>query len=87
MIANKADAYPRVELLKGASLGQAPALPANIRLGWKNLPGTNALAYYQNSQITAVKSLITLSPLVNVIKLGMAVIYDCLSLIGFSTQV
>ncbi len=25
---------------------QAPALPANIRLGWKILPGTNTLAYY-----------------------------------------
>jgi hypothetical protein len=23
------------------------ALPANIRLGWKGLPGTNALAYYE----------------------------------------
>jgi hypothetical protein len=37
-----------VEHLKGASLGYAPALPANIRLGWKSLPGTNALAYYEN---------------------------------------
>jgi len=24
----------------GASLGWAPALPANIRLGWKGFPGT-----------------------------------------------
>jgi hypothetical protein len=23
------------------------ALPKNIRLGWKGLPGTNALAYYE----------------------------------------
>ncbi len=37
-------AYPRVEHLKGASLGYALALPTNIRLGWKGLPGTNALA-------------------------------------------
>jgi hypothetical protein len=29
----KPEAYPRVEHLKGASLGLAPALPANIRLG------------------------------------------------------
>jgi hypothetical protein len=29
-----------VENLKGASLGQAPALSANIRLAWRNLPGT-----------------------------------------------
>jgi len=26
---------------------QAPALSVNIRLGWKGLPGTNALAYYE----------------------------------------
>jgi hypothetical protein len=31
-----------------ASLGLAPALPANIRLGWKGLPVTNAVAYYDN---------------------------------------
>jgi hypothetical protein len=48
MIAGKAGAYPRVENLKGSSLGQAPTLPANIRLGWKGLPGTNTLAYYEN---------------------------------------
>jgi hypothetical protein len=41
--------YTRVEHLKGASLRQALALPENIRLGWKSLPGTNFLAYYQNS--------------------------------------
>ncbi len=42
-------AYPTVEHLKGASLGLTPALPANIRLGWKGLPGTNALAYYEKN--------------------------------------
>ncbi len=36
----------RVEHLKDATLGQAPALIANVRLGWKGLPGTNTLAYY-----------------------------------------
>jgi len=41
-------AYPRVENLNGASLGQALALSENIRLGWKGLPGTNTLAYYKN---------------------------------------
>jgi hypothetical protein len=40
--------YPRVEHLKGASLVKSLALPANIRLGWKGLSGTNTLAYYQN---------------------------------------
>jgi hypothetical protein len=48
--------YPRVEHMKGASL--APALPTNIRLGLKGLPGTNTLAYYGNPQITDVISFI-----------------------------
>jgi hypothetical protein len=26
-----------------------PALPANIGLGWKRMPGTSTLAYYENS--------------------------------------
>ncbi len=49
---------PRMEHLKGASLGQAPALPANIRLDWKGLPGTNTLDYYKKLLIKAVKSFI-----------------------------
>jgi hypothetical protein len=36
--------YPRVEQLKVP----APALLTNIRLGWKDLPGTNTPAYYEN---------------------------------------
>ncbi len=39
----------RVEHLKGAYLGLALALPANIRLGWKGLPETNIVAYYEKS--------------------------------------
>jgi hypothetical protein len=35
---------------------------AFVRLGWKSLPGTNALAYYENSYITDKKSFITLAP-------------------------
>ncbi len=31
----------RVEHTKGASMGKAPALTANIRLGWRGLPGPN----------------------------------------------
>ncbi len=31
------------------SLRKVPALQTNIRLGWKGLPGTNALAYYEKS--------------------------------------
>ncbi len=43
----RSGAYLTVEHLKGASLGYALAIPANIRLGWKGLPGTNTLAYYE----------------------------------------
>ncbi len=32
-----------MEHLTGASLGLAQALPANIRLGWKDLPGRSFL--------------------------------------------
>ena len=35
------EAYPKVEHLNGASLRQAPALLANIRLDWKGFSGTN----------------------------------------------
>jgi hypothetical protein len=34
---------------------------ANVRLGWKGLLGTNNLAYYEHSSITAVKSFIALA--------------------------
>jgi hypothetical protein len=37
-------------------------LSANIRLGWKGLPGTNALAYCAKALLTAVKSFITSAP-------------------------
>ncbi len=46
MFGGKARAYSRVERLKGASIRKVPALPANIRIGRKGLPRTNALAYY-----------------------------------------
>ncbi len=37
MFAVRPGALPRVEHLKGVSLGKASALIANIRLGWKGL--------------------------------------------------
>jgi hypothetical protein len=52
----------------GAYLSEAPfwcsslGLPTKIRLTWKGLPRTNTLTYYENLQITAVKSFIVLSP-------------------------
>jgi hypothetical protein len=58
----------RVKHLSGAPLqGMLLALPANIRLGWKYLPGANILAYYKNPQITTVKSFIGLAPLIETI--------------------
>ncbi len=56
-------AIPSMEHRKDASLGYAPALPTNISLGWKGLPGTNTLANYENPQITALKSFIGLAPI------------------------
>jgi hypothetical protein len=38
------------------------ALPADIVLGLKDLPRTNALAFYEKALLKAVKSLITLAP-------------------------
>ncbi len=44
MFAGKAGAYP------SAPLQDRPlALPTNIRLGCRGLPGTNTLAYYENT--------------------------------------
>ncbi len=39
------------------------ALPTNIRLGWRGLPGTNTLVYYEHSSITTAKSFITSGPI------------------------
>jgi hypothetical protein len=38
--------------------GRLLALPSNIRLGRKGLPGTNTPAYYDLETITTVKSFI-----------------------------
>ena len=56
MFVGKPGAYPRAEHKKGA-----PAVRANIRLGWKGLPGTNTPAYYEHYKIRAVKCFITSS--------------------------
>jgi hypothetical protein len=53
-----------LQLLQSYMLSDAPlsgrplALPTNIRLGWKGLPRTKTLVYYENSKITAVNSFI-----------------------------
>jgi hypothetical protein len=62
---------PRFVIKTGAQPSPAPkrnsqirvdslTFPTNIRQGWKGLPGTNTLAYYENSKIADVKSFITL---------------------------
>jgi hypothetical protein len=43
-------------------LGKLLAFLTNIGQGWKGLPGTNTLAYYEYSQNTDIKSFITLCP-------------------------
>jgi hypothetical protein len=45
-----ARAYPSEALLFVGLV----ALSTKIRLGWKGMPGTNTLAYYENSLITAI---------------------------------
>ncbi len=58
-----------MHLLGAPLLARLLALPANIRLDWKGLPGTKALAYYKTLSISAVKLIITILPGVNLIKL------------------
>jgi hypothetical protein len=38
------------------------ASPTNNRLGWKGLPGTNAVAYFEKAQLMAVKSFKSQTP-------------------------
>ena len=38
------------------------------KLGWKGLPGINALAYYKQLKITVVKGCVTFGPGVNILK-------------------
>jgi hypothetical protein len=52
-----------VKHLSGVTpLGSLLALPINIRLGWKGLPGTNTLTYNKKLEIMGVESFITLGP-------------------------
>ncbi len=56
-------AYPSKHLSGAPLLGRLLAFLTNIRLCWKYLPGTNALAYYEKLLLTVIKSCI-LWPLV-----------------------
>jgi hypothetical protein len=48
MFVGKAGVYPKKNHSGALLYGWLLALPTNNRLGWKNLPGTNTLVYYQN---------------------------------------
>ncbi len=47
--AGMARAYHSEAAFKYALLGKLQALVANIKLGWKDLPGTNTLVYLAHS--------------------------------------
>ncbi len=48
-------------------VGRLQSHPSNIRLSWKHFTGTNALTYYENSSVTAVKRLVILATVVSVL--------------------
>ncbi len=56
--------------------GRLRALPANIRSGQKGLPETNTRSLYQPCQGQRKKSFMTLTPVPNVIKIFMSVMYE-----------
>jgi hypothetical protein len=60
VFAGMTGAYPSETPFR-CSTGRLLALPINNRLRWKSLAGANTLAYYENSQLTTVKSFITLA--------------------------
>jgi hypothetical protein len=53
VLSGKAGAYQ-----SGATYSNLLALPTNIKLGWKWMAETNALAYYDSATVTSIKSLI-----------------------------
>ncbi len=48
----------KASVSKRTLLWQAPALPANVRLGWKIVDVANTLAYYDIATFTVVKSVV-----------------------------
>jgi hypothetical protein len=78
------------QLSDAAFYGRLLGLPTNLRLGWKSLAGSTTLAFYENSQIKAVKSY-HIGPWACIIKRITAVIYgfrnklECLFLASLSS--
>jgi hypothetical protein len=52
MFAGKAEKFVKVDQFRNDLLAEALYLLANIRLGWKGLPGTNTLAFWVSSLVT-----------------------------------
>ncbi len=52
--------------------GIPKSYPTNIRQGWKGLPGTKTPAFYENPEITVVKSSMSLTPGLNEIRILLA---------------
>ncbi len=66
----------QLEHLSDASfLGKLLVFPANVRLGWKVIAGTNTPAYLASLTVTKEKCFITLTPGVNAKKHFTAAIY------------
>jgi hypothetical protein len=76
MFVGDTGACPRGKRLREASLGQAPALFTNIRLGWKDFLVTHVLTYLASSSVKKRKGFQTTTPVANVIKLFTVVGYD-----------
>ena len=48
MFVNKIGAYGNEAPFRFSTVGHAPVVSTNIRLGWKGLSVTNTLAYYKH---------------------------------------
>jgi len=62
MFAAKAGAYTSEHLAGAPLYSRLLASPTNIRLGWKSIPGTNTLAYYENLQNYGCKFFMVQAP-------------------------
>jgi hypothetical protein len=86
----KAGAYPSEALFTFWALARLLGLPTNIRQGWKDLPGTNTLAYMP---AVSEKKIFDIGTCANVVKLYTTVSYkfwnklECSSLASLSRMV
>ncbi len=64
--------------------GRLLASPTNTTLGWKGLPGTNTLAYYENPYNTAVKSFIVQAAKESALFGGIRIRWPMLNTLAYS---